>query len=124
MLRSIKGVIGGRRMPTMLSLTFGAPGVSYTGSVNGEIFQWATHKLVRIVEVRQRRHRFGPLLAHSLSPRATLHAPWWPYCTVLAANADRVPIGACNPIDILTDPCTFMSSGPQGPYLFDDLSLG
>ncbi|KAJ8250799.1 hypothetical protein COCON_G00227210 [Conger conger] len=47
-----KGVIGSvedARMQTMLSVAFGANNLTFTGAINGDVFVWRDHFLVRVV---------------------------------------------------------------------------
>ncbi|XP_028827800.1 echinoderm microtubule-associated protein-like 6 isoform X1 [Denticeps clupeoides] len=47
-----KGVIGAvedGRMQTMLSVAFGANNLTFTGAINGDVFVWRDHFLVRVV---------------------------------------------------------------------------
>lgn len=47
-----KGVIGSvedGRMQTMLSVAFGANNLTFTGAINGDVFVWREHFLVRVV---------------------------------------------------------------------------
>ncbi|KAK5925768.1 hypothetical protein CgunFtcFv8_021400 [Champsocephalus gunnari] len=47
-----KGVIGAvedGRMQTMLSVAFGANNLTFTGAINGDVFVWREHFLVRVV---------------------------------------------------------------------------
>ncbi|KAM7447232.1 Echinoderm microtubule-associated protein-like 5 [Porites harrisoni] len=47
------------RMQTMLSVAFGADNLTFTGAMNGDVFVWSGHKLVRLVS----RAHSGPMFS-------------------------------------------------------------
>ncbi len=58
-----RGVVpAGEKMPTMLSVAFGAPGTTFSGSQAGSIYVWAEQQLAHVVTAAAGAHR-GPVFS-------------------------------------------------------------
>lgn len=114
-LRGSRGVLGTGKMPTMLSLAFGAPresqhpdtardAITFSGSVSGDIYLWVGNRISKIVKAHD-----GPIFSMcayistlSKTPRHYIASAgkdgclrFWDEALQVALQQQKLPVGTC-----------------------------